>query len=108
MMRKSRRSRSACAEIDKGRALIVDFYHEHEQSEAAEKSAELSFLDEWREELQAKRPMSKIEKMRQEMDAAIQSEAYEKAAQLRDAIRALDDKQQKRLSRIREVTEADE
>ena len=52
--------------------------------------------------------MSKLEKMRQEMDAAVQSEAYEKAAQLRDAIRALDDKQQKRLSRIREVTEADE
>ena len=99
---------AALREIDKGRALIVDFYNEHEQSEAAEKSAELAFLDEWREELQAKRPLSKIDKMRQEMDVAIQTEAYEKAAQLRDAIRALDDKQQKRLSRTRGVLDEDE
>lgn len=99
---------AALREIDKGREKIVGFYNEHEQPEAAEKSAELSFLDEWREELQAKRPLTKIEKMRQELDIAIQSEAYEKAAQLRDAIRALDDKQQKRLSRTRGVTEADE
>lgn len=98
----------ALREIDKGREKILGFYHEHEQAESAEKSAELSFLDEWREELQAKRPMSKLEKMRIEMDDAIQSEAYERAAQLRDAIRALDDKQQKRLSRTRGTVEADE
>ena len=42
------------------------------------------------------------------MDLAIQTEAYEKAAQLRDAIRALDDKQQKRLSRTRGVPDEDE
>ncbi len=97
---------AALREIDKGREKIVTFYNEHEQAESADKSAELSFLDEWREELQAKRPISKIDKMRNEMNAAIQSEAYEKAAQLRDAIRALDDKQQaRRLSRTRGAAE---
>ena len=40
--------------------------------------------------------MSKMEKMRREMESAIEHEAYERAAQLRDQIRALDAKQQQR------------
>ena len=87
---------AALREIDHGRELIVAFYNEHEQTEAAEKSAELSFLDEWREELKAKRPMSKIDKMRREMESAIEHEAYERAAQLRDEIKALDAKRSQR------------
>ena len=87
---------NALREIDQGRETILTFYNEHDQAESAEKSAELSFLDEWREELRAKRPMSKMEKMRREMESAIEHEAYERAAQLRDQIRALDAKQQQR------------
>jgi hypothetical protein len=81
---------SALREIDKGREAIQEFYQEHEQTDAADKSTELSFLDEWSEELRAKRPISKIERMRREMESAIAHEAYERAAQLRDAIKALD------------------
>ncbi len=87
---------AALREIDHGRDSIVAFYAEHEQSEAAEKSAELSFLDEWRDELRAKRPMSKLDKMRREMESAIEHEAYERAAQLRDEIKALDAKRSQR------------
>ena len=58
-----KRVEAALREIDQGRERILAFYNEHDQAEAAEKSAELSFLDEWREELSAKRPVSKIEKM---------------------------------------------
>jgi hypothetical protein len=90
-----KRTEAALREIDRGRELILSFYQEHDQSDAAEKSAELSFLDEWTEELRARRPISKIEKMRREMESAIQREAYERAAQLRDAIKALDAKQRK-------------
>ena len=36
--------------------------------------------------------MSKLEKMRREMEMAIQQEAYERAAQLRDQIKAMDSK----------------
>ena len=96
---------SALKEIDRGKELIVAFYNEHEQAEAAEKSAELSFLDEWSEELRSKRPMSKLEKMRREMEAAIQNEAYERAAQLRDQIKALD---AKRTSRKQEADRGSE
>ena len=90
------RHEAALREIDQGRETIITFYNEHEQAENAEKSAELSFLDEWREELRSKRPMSKMEKMRRELESAIEHEAYERAAQLRDQIKALDAKQQQR------------
>ena len=90
---------SALREIDAGRETIIAFYNDHEQAESAEKSAELSFLDEWREELRAKRPMSKVEKMRREMESAIEHEAYERAAQLRDQIKALDAKQARKVSK---------
>ncbi len=90
-----RRVDAALKEIERGRDLIVAFYNEHEQVDA-EKSAELAFLDEWTEELKAKQPVSKLEKMRREMESAISQEAYERAAQLRDEIRALDAKRQKK------------
>ncbi len=93
-----KRIEAALAEIENGRQQISAFYQEHDQNEAAEKSAELTFLDEWTEELRAKRPMSKIEKMRREMETAIAHEAYERAAQLRDAIKAMDSKRSKQVS----------
>lgn len=91
---------AALKEIQKGREIIIAFYNQHEQAEAAEKSAELSFLDEWSEELRSKRPVSKLEKMRREMEMAIQTEAYERAAQLRDQIKALDAKRASRQAAV--------
>jgi len=83
---------AALNEIEKGRQLINNFYQEHDQSENSEKSSELMFLDEWTEELRAKRPMSKIDRMRRDLETAIAHEAYERAAQLRDAIKEMDAK----------------
>ena len=51
------------------------------------KSSEIAFLDEWLEEVRAKRPLSKLEVMEREMERAIAGERYERAAELRDAIR---------------------
>ncbi len=104
-----KRLENALREIDQGREKIIAFYNDHDQAESAEKSSELSFLDEWREELRAKRPMSKMEKMRREMESAIEHEAYERAAQLRDQIKALDAKKQKKVSESRaSAAESDE
>ncbi len=38
--------------------------------------------------MKAKRPLSKLETMEREMDKAIAMEAYERAAELRDEIKA--------------------
>ena len=53
------------------------------------KSSEIAFLDEWLEEVRAKRPLSKLEVMEREMERAIAGERYERAAELRDAIRQI-------------------
>ena len=55
----------------------------------AAKSSEIAFLDEWLEEVRAKRLMSKLEIMQKEMETAIAKELYERAAELRDAIKLL-------------------
>jgi hypothetical protein len=78
--------------IEKGIDKIKDFYQEHANPEMSEQSPELSFLSEWLQEVRDKRPLTKIERIQREMDEAIKAEAYEKAAQLRDMIRALNTK----------------
>ena len=50
---------------------------------------EIAFLDEWMEEVRAKRPLSKLEVMQREMETAVAKELYERAAELRDAIKRL-------------------
>ncbi|MGV3531638.1 MAG: UvrB/UvrC motif-containing protein [Chthoniobacteraceae bacterium] len=84
---------SAAQYIEQGMEKIRAFYDEHGNAESAENSPELSFLGEWLEEVKAKRPLTKLEKMQKEMDRAIASEAYERAAELRDQIRAHQERQ---------------
>ena len=79
----------AMHEIERGRDLIVDFFQQSNFPELAQKSSEIAFLEEWLEEVSSKRPLSKLEIMQREMEVAIASELYEKAAELRDAIKTL-------------------
>ncbi len=78
--------------IEKGMEKIREFYASVENPELEQQSPELQFLAEWLDEVRAKRPVSKLERMQREMDEAIRDEAYEKAAKLRDAIKALNPK----------------
>jgi len=84
---------TAARKIEEGMERISAFYGEHGNPEGAANSAELGFLGEWLEEIRAKQPLTKLEKMQREMDSAIASEAYERAAELRDAIKAHQNKQ---------------
>ena len=84
----------AMAEIERGRETIVDFLQQSNFPELAAKSSEIAFLDEWLEEVKAKRPLSKLEIMQREMETAIASELYERAAELRDAIKLLETQRQ--------------
>ena len=80
----------AIAEIKRGRHAIVEFFQRSNFPELAAKSSEISFLDEWLGEVAAKRPLSKLEIMQREMQTAIAKELYERAAELRDAIKQLE------------------
>jgi len=79
----------AMAEIQHGRDSIMEFFQRSNFSELAAKSSEIAFLDEWMDEVRAKRPLSKLEIMEREMEHAVTREMYERAAELRDAIRLL-------------------
>jgi hypothetical protein len=79
----------AIREIERGRDAIVDFFQQSNFPELAGKSSEIAFLEEWLEEVSAKRPRSKLEIMQREMETAIAKELYERAAELRDAIKQL-------------------
>jgi UvrB/uvrC motif len=79
----------AMAEIERGRDVICEFFQKSNFPELASRSSEIHFLDEWLDEVRAKRPLSKLEKMEREMETAVAKELYERAAKLRDAIKQL-------------------
>jgi hypothetical protein len=79
----------AMTEIEQGRDTILEFFQKSNFPELAAKSSEIAFLEEWLEEVKAKRPLSKLELMEREMATAVAKELYERAAELRDAIRVL-------------------
>lgn len=79
----------AMLQIQYGRDSIADFFQRSSAPELAGKSSEIAFLDEWLEEVKAKRPLSKLEIMQREMENAVARELYERAAELRDAIKLL-------------------
>jgi hypothetical protein len=79
----------AMLQIQYGRDAIADFFQHSASPELAAKSSEIAFLDEWLEEVKSKRPLSKLEIMQREMETAIAGERYERAAELRDAIRRI-------------------
>jgi hypothetical protein len=79
----------AMLEIERGRDAIAEFFQHSNFPELVSKSSEIAFLEEWLEEVKAKRPLSKLEIMQREMERAIAKELYERAAELRDAINEL-------------------
>lgn len=74
--------------IEKGMEKIRAFYAASGNAETEAQSPELAFLGEWLEDVRSRQPLTKLEKMQREMDKAIAAEAYERAAELRDLIRA--------------------
>jgi hypothetical protein len=79
----------AIRHIEEGLEKIRAFYHEHGHAEAAETSGEVLSLEAWLEEIRAKRPLSAQERLERALHEAINREDYERAAQVRDALRNL-------------------
>jgi hypothetical protein len=79
----------AMQQIEDGMTIIRDFYRDHSRHELAEQSGELSSLKIWLDEISAKRPLSKREKLERALHDAVSNEDYEKAAEMRDALRNL-------------------
>ena len=80
---------TAVREVEEGLQGIRTFYHEHARAEAAETSGEIQSLENWLEEIRARRPVSARERLERALRDAINSEDYERAARVRDALRNL-------------------
>ena len=75
--------------VEEGLEQIRNFYREHSRADAAEQSPEVASLESWLEEIRSKRPLSARERLERALNEAVQSEDYERAAQLRDEIKTL-------------------
>jgi len=79
----------AVQEVEGGVENIRAFYREHGQAEVAELSGEVQSLEAWLEQIRARRPLSPRERLEHALREAINCEDYERAAQVRDALRNL-------------------
>ena len=80
---------SAVREVEAGLEAIRAFFHEHARADAAEACGEVQSLENWLGEIRARRPLSPRERLERALREAINSEDYERAAQVRDALRNL-------------------
>lgn len=70
---------------------LRSFYRESGRTELAESSPEIQSLEMWQQDLEEKRPLTEREQLENALNEAVQNEDYEKAAQVRDALRNLPD-----------------
>jgi hypothetical protein len=75
--------------VDSGLEELRQFYREHERTDLMEQSGEIQSLESWLQEIQAKRPRTARERLESALNEAVKNEDYEKAAQVRDALRNL-------------------
>ena len=75
--------------VEKGISRIERFLKDAGPGEGDGENPEVTSLREWLGELKKIKPLTPVEKLRHEMDQAVKAEQYERAAELRDAIRNL-------------------
>ncbi|MHB8898147.1 MAG: UvrB/UvrC motif-containing protein [Thermoguttaceae bacterium] len=95
-MLEDNRLAAALHAIDEGIDRIRDFLEEYDLADKQEGCQELQNLERWREEIlagndweQESEPTARIEVLRRQLREAVQNEAFEEAASLRDEIRRL-------------------
>lgn len=79
----------ACAVIEEGLEELETFYRENGRDDLLGNSGEIASLRSWMEEIRERRPLTEIEKLQRDLDEAIRSEDYERAAAVRDQMRKL-------------------
>jgi protein-arginine kinase activator protein McsA len=75
--------------VENGVEELRQFYREHDRMDLMEQSGEIQSLEIWLQEIQAKRPLTPRERLESALNEAVKNEDYEKAAQVRDALRHL-------------------
>jgi hypothetical protein len=79
----------AIQHVEEGIETIRAFYRDQSRTDLADQSGEVHSLENWLEEIRSKKPLSPREKLERALNEAVNSENYEKAAKVRDALRNL-------------------
>ena len=80
----------ALMETKRGIQRIDEFFKDRGQPESSEGSEEIANLRELSEEIRRKKPLTELDKLKLELEEAVEREDFEKAAKLRDVIRRLE------------------
>lgn len=75
--------------LTEGLESIREFFRETGHAENAEQSPEITSLENWLEEIQARRPLTKREQLERALREAVRLEDYERAAKVRDELKNL-------------------
>jgi len=75
--------------VEEGLEKIRGFYADNGRPDAAEQTGEVQSLENWLQEIRAKRPLSRRESLERALTEAVKREDYERAAKMRDALRNL-------------------
>jgi len=81
---------AAISLVGEGLEKIRVFYREFNNNEAAEQSGEVTSLEDWLDEIRAKRPLTVRERLERALRDAVVTEDYERAAKVRDELRNLE------------------
>jgi len=92
---REKKHNEAIIAIENGLEALRQFYREHSRHDLLEQSGEINSLETWLQEIQTKRPLSERERLEHALNEAVRREDYEKAAEVRDALRNLKPSQPK-------------
>jgi hypothetical protein len=81
---------SAIRNVEEGLDHLRDFYESVSRPDLADESGEVQALETWLDELKDQRPLSKREKLENDLNEAIKQENFEEAAKVRDQIKELE------------------
>ena len=79
----------ALKDIEEAIEEIQTFFKEYGHPDILEESDEIGFLQEWAEEIRGDRPRSLSQDLKEQLREAVSTEDFERAAELRDRLRAL-------------------
>lgn len=79
----------AISRVEEGLSRLRNFYQSHGRPEMEEHSGEIRSLEAWLEKIRTDRPLTSRELLEKALADAVQKEDYEKAAEMRDALKNL-------------------
>jgi tetratricopeptide (TPR) repeat protein len=79
----------AISRVEEGLSRLRNFYQSHAKPDMEEHSGEIRSLEVWLEKIRTDRPLTSRELLKKALDEAVEKEDYEKAAEMRDALKNL-------------------